>query len=199
MNKFCKEQRPVYLDELAAKKVTGKIEKVDLNTTPFLVLFDYGKNAEGYWTYDRMVLRLEDCHDVLDALYSEKATGEERQMHMPFVPNTKEKDSLVRHYQYAWHFDHSCGHDQKCPDGLDVNGITKHPSPNARKMRAVKIEKGEGILGPYDHPKKLKVGMVQRMVFREKDNFGQQGDWTRLKGLGMQDLIQCDELPNRGA
>ncbi len=46
---------------------------------------------------------------------------------------------------------------RKRPDGLDVNGMPKGPSKRARKMRTVLIEKEEGILGNYDHPKRLKV------------------------------------------
>ena len=65
--------------------------KPDLVSTPFLVLFDYGKNTEGYWTYGYMVLQLEDCHDVLDALYSEKAMNKPCQKHMMPVPNTTDR------------------------------------------------------------------------------------------------------------
>jgi hypothetical protein len=73
--------------------------KPDLKSTPFLVIFDYGKNAEGYWTYDCMVLQLEDCHDVLDALYSEQYTEEPCQQHMTIIPNTR--TCLVRKFDYG--------------------------------------------------------------------------------------------------
>ena len=63
---FVKNQRPSYIDKAAALKVYGDTTlKPDLLSTPFLILFDYGNNAEGYWTYDRMVLQLKDCHDML--------------------------------------------------------------------------------------------------------------------------------------
>ena len=180
VNEFRKTQRPSYMDKSAALKVYGDaMLKPDLVSTPFLVLFDYGKNAAGYWTYDRMVLQLEDCHDVLDALYSEKTTNELHQKHMTPVPNTTDK--LVRKFDYAWLFDHSCGHDRKRPDGLDVNGLTKGPSPKARVMRSVNIEKEEGILGKYAHGKKLSVGMIHKMVFEEKDSFGNDKTGPVLK------------------
>ena len=70
--------------------------KPDVVKTAFLETFDYGKSADGYWTYDRMVLQLEDCHDVLDALYSQQATGSPEQRHMTVVPNTR--DEFVRMY-----------------------------------------------------------------------------------------------------
>ena len=45
------------MDKAAALNVYGDATlEPDLVSTPFLVLFDYGKNAEGYWNYDRMVL-----------------------------------------------------------------------------------------------------------------------------------------------
>ena len=169
-NKFRKEQRPNYPDKAASTKVYGSEKKPDLKTSPFLTIFDYGKNADGYWTYDRMVCQLVDCIDVLDALYSVPPNGSPEQRHMTNVPNTR--DRLVRLFDYGWLFDHSCGHDRKKPDGLDVIGLTKGPSPNARKMRKVLIDRESGILGPYVHPKRLKVGMYQNMVVDHNDNFG---------------------------
>ena len=110
LNEFRKKQRPTYMDKAAALKVYGDATlKPDLVSTPFLVLFDYGKNAEGYWTYNCMVVQLEDCHDVVDALYSENATCRLRQRHMAPVPNMT--DRLVCKFDHAWLFDHSCGHD----------------------------------------------------------------------------------------
>ena len=114
-----------------------------------------------------MVLQLEDCHDVLDALYSEQYTEEPCQQHMTIIPNTR--TCLVRKFDYGWLFDHSCGHDQKRPDGLDVNGLTKEPSSKETIMRPSKIERAEVMLGKYNHSKKLKVGMIQKMVFEEFD------------------------------
>ena len=82
VNEFRKNVRPNYIDEDAAKTVHGNSKgKPALKTTPFLVLFDYGKNAEGYWNYNRMVLQLEDCHDVFDALCSKKVDGSESEAH----------------------------------------------------------------------------------------------------------------------
>ena len=57
------------------------------------------------------------------------------------------------------------------PDGLDVNGLTKGPSPKVRVMRLVNIEKKECILGKYAYGKKLSVGMIHRMVFEDTDSF----------------------------
>jgi hypothetical protein len=37
--------------------------------SPFVLEFEYGALAEGYWTYDSMVLQLDDCADVVKTLY----------------------------------------------------------------------------------------------------------------------------------
>ena len=88
------------MDKSAALKVYGDATlEPDLVSTPFLVLFDYGKNTEGYWIYDCMVLHLEDRHGVIHTLYSEKATYELYQKRMMPVPNTTGR--LVCKFDYA--------------------------------------------------------------------------------------------------
>jgi hypothetical protein len=54
-----------YSDVLAAMEKRGTTTKQPLETSPFIVEFEYGANAEGYWTYDHMVLQFEDCVDHL--------------------------------------------------------------------------------------------------------------------------------------
>eukprot|EP00984_Skeletonema_dohrnii_P022669 scaffold11766_cov144-Skeletonema_dohrnii-CCMP3373.AAC.1 len=104
VNEFRRTQRQEYSDTDAAMKVLGTCLKKDLERSPFVIMFDYGNSAEGYWTYDRMVLQLEDCIDVLDALHSSPYTeGNAAQRHMTLVPNTQDK--LVRDYDYAFGFD----------------------------------------------------------------------------------------------
>lgn len=63
-----------YCDEEAAKQINGDARKRDLKAHPFCIEFDYGNQHDGYWTYDRMILQLEDCCDVLKTLYPEKYT-----------------------------------------------------------------------------------------------------------------------------
>ena len=58
-----------YQDEEAAKKIRGKSDKNPLESSPFIVVFDYGEANEAYWCYERMVLQMEDCADVLRTLY----------------------------------------------------------------------------------------------------------------------------------
>ncbi|KAI2508522.1 hypothetical protein MHU86_5921 [Fragilaria crotonensis] len=56
-----------YADPEAAVEILGSAEKRPLTAdkSPFLVLFEYGENREGYWAYNHMVLQFEDAVDVL--------------------------------------------------------------------------------------------------------------------------------------
>ena len=75
-----------YCDVNAAKNVRGTEEKQPLTNSPFVREFEYGANNEGYWSYEHMVLQMEDCIDVMHALYPD--------------------------YDVLFLFDHSCGHDR---------------------------------------------------------------------------------------
>jgi hypothetical protein len=106
-----------YSDMLATMEKRGTATKQPSEPSPFIVEFKYGANAEGYWTYDHMVLQFEDCVDVLMVLYPEN--------------------------EYMFHFDHSCDHDRKRPDGLCVNSMRKRFGGKQSVMRESKIESTE--------------------------------------------------------
>ena len=88
-----------YSDEEAAVAVHGNSNKQKLTSSPFVIEFDYGKDGEGYWDYNHMVMQLEDCADAV------------RVLHLA--------------YEYIFLFDHSCGHNKQRPDGLSVNRMIK--------------------------------------------------------------------------
>ena len=67
--------------------------------TSFVREFKYGANSEGYWSYQHMVLQLEDCVDVLKLLYPQ--------------------------FDFLFLFDHSCRHNRQKEDGLNVEQMTK--------------------------------------------------------------------------
>jgi len=71
-------------------------------------------------------------------------------------------------YDFVFFFDHSSGHDKNRPDGLNENTINKFYGGNKAKMRDTKIE-NETYLGKFSHPRKLKVGDVQSMIFEDDD------------------------------
>jgi hypothetical protein len=133
VNKY--RENKEYSDALAAMDKRGTVKKQPLQSSPFVVKFEYGANAEGYWTYDHMVLQFEDCVYVVKVLYPE--------------------------YDYMFLFDHSCGHDRKRPDGLCVNSMRKGFGGKQTDMRDSKME-SEEYLGQFGGL--LSVGASQRMV-----------------------------------
>jgi hypothetical protein len=89
-----------YVDKEAAKIYKGNIIKTDLLQSLFVFEFDYGASIEGYRSYDRMVLQLIDCVDVLKCCYP--------------------------HYDFLFLFYHSCGHDKQKPNGLNSENVLKN-------------------------------------------------------------------------
>ena len=68
-------------------------------------------------------------------------------------------------------FDHSCGHDKKRPDGLNVNGMTKGYGGKQAKMKKSLMVQEEGYLGEfYREVNLLKVNEYQSMVFSSEDD-----------------------------
>jgi hypothetical protein len=129
-----------YRDKDAATYIHGKAEKRPLDSTPFNRELQYGSNLDGYWCYEHMVLQLEDCIDVLQAIHGEL-------------------------YEYVFLFDHSCGHDRKRADGLDARLIRKNFGGKQPKMHPSRILQEKGFLGKFEHAEKLSVGSTQSMVF----------------------------------
>jgi hypothetical protein len=130
-----------YADEAAAIAKRGTADKKDLKHSPFIIEFEYGANNEGYWSYEHMVLHLEDCVDCVKV--------------------------LVPQFDYLFLFDHSCGHDKQREDGLNIENMTKSFGGKQAYLHDSLIKEVDGYLGPY--PKVLKPGDVQSMVFKESD------------------------------
>ena len=65
-----------YVDKRAANAVFGTDEKKELDEDPFIRYFVYGNadGKEGYWSYDHMILQLEDVLDVLYAIFGVNMT-----------------------------------------------------------------------------------------------------------------------------
>ena len=90
-----KRQGTKYSDEVAAQTRLGTAEKPKLTSTPFVRCLDCGANTNGYWTYNHMIVQLEDCVDVLQYLYPQ--------------------------FDFKFIFDHSNGHDRLQSDGLSLS------------------------------------------------------------------------------
>ncbi len=119
----------------------GTALKKDLKHSPFVVEFKYGANNEGYWSYEHMVLQLEDCVDCLQV--------------------------LAPQFDYLFLFDHSCGHDKQWEDGLNMENMTKSFGGKQAHLHDTLIKECNGYLGLF--PKILRPGDVQSMVFKESD------------------------------
>jgi hypothetical protein len=133
-----------YKDEKAAieTKADPAGWKKPLTKSPFVKEFEYGANSDGYWTYQHMVLQLEDCRDIVKVLYPQ--------------------------YDFLFLFDHSCGHDRQREDGLNVENMCKGYGGAQKKLRDTTIQQQDGYLGP--HSPKLRQGDVQSMIFNPGDN-----------------------------
>ena len=111
-----------------------------------------------------MILQLEDVVDCLDALHSTPWNRIESP-HNVFVKSPSHPETLLRKYEYVFLTDHSCGHDGKRADGLDVGGLKKGPTSASRSMRDVQITNEIGVLSEdFDHSFKLKVRVMQKLV-----------------------------------
>jgi hypothetical protein len=130
-----------YTDENAAIAKRGSADKKDLLHSPFMLEFEYGVNFEGYWSYEHMVLQLEDCVDCMKV--------------------------IAPQYDLLFLFDHSCGHDKQREDGLNVDNMSKSFGGKQTKMHDSLIKEINGYLGPY--PTILKPGDYQSFVFVESD------------------------------
>ena len=85
--------------------------------------FKYGASADGYWTYDHMVIQLEDCVDIPKALH----------------PG----------FYFIFLFDDSCGHDRGRKYGLNVKNMNSGYIRAQREVKPKNIKQGVGYLGPH--------------------------------------------------
>ena len=104
---------------------------------------EYGKNKNGYWTYDHMVIQLEDCVDVLTHLYPE--------------------------FEIIFFLDHSNGHDRTRPNGLNINKLNIKYGRSQPIMRSSDPLPAK-LFGPFHTPDHaLQPGGIQTMQFSEND------------------------------
>ena len=57
-----------YVETEAATFLNGSSAKPPLSESPFLRLLEHGQGKDGYWTYNHMVLQLEDVIDCMTVL-----------------------------------------------------------------------------------------------------------------------------------
>ena len=132
-----------YNDQKAAIIINGSPKKNALTSSPFVRKLQYGAKHEGYWSYEDMIIQVEDCIDCLKEINGDK-------------------------FRYLFMFDHSNGHDRVCPDALNAMAISKKFGGSQPSMRDSTIV-NNNYLGPHDHSSKLKVGEIQTMSFKSTD------------------------------
>ena len=131
-----------YSDEEAAILKLGSAKKNDLTDSPFVRELEYGSSNEGYWTYESMILQLEDCIDVLNHTHPQ--------------------------FEFLFLFDHSNGHGRVQPNGLSVTKISIKYGGKEPKIRNSKLTTDE--FGPFHTSSyKLQPGSEQSMIFEESD------------------------------
>ena len=104
------------------RKKRNKWQK-DLPSSPFIIKFEYGAANKGYWSYDHMVLQLDDCVECLKCLHPE--------------------------FDYLFIFDHSCGHDRQREDNLNVENMSKAFGSKQSNLQHALIKEERGYLGPF--------------------------------------------------
>ena len=138
-----KRKSEKYSDEAAANIVFGKATKSPLTKSPFVRFLEYGLNKDRYWSYDHMIIQLEDCIDVLNVAFPD--------------------------FDYIVLVDHSNGHDCLQPDGLNLNKIGVKYGGKQPKMRKTKLINPCNF-GPFHtHEYKLQPGDTQNLQFSKTD------------------------------
>ena len=118
-----------YVDREAAIAVHDQSIKKPLIKHPFIQEFKYGVAKDGYWSYEHLVCQLNDCMDVMKALYPQ--------------------------FYIKFNVDHSCGHDRQRLDALNVNRMNvnyggSQPHMHSSKMTTDCIGTFDGILDEGD-------------------------------------------------
>jgi len=132
-----------YTDREAAltlHETTSLKPDLTLNSNGGVVWFEYGKSKSGYWSYEHLVLQLEDIVDCIRV--------------------------VDPRFEIVAYFDHSCGHDRQQEDGLNARDMSKGYGGSQRVMRDTKIT--EGCLGPFDPW--LQPGDVHQLNYNESSH-----------------------------
>ena len=133
-----------YKDRDAAILRNGTSLKPPLLNSPFSYELEYGCGREGYWTYEHMVLQIEDCVDVLFHTHPQ--------------------------FDFLFLLDHSNGHDRMRPNGLNLNKLNIRHGGKQPQMRDSILSSSE--FGPFHSASisTLQPGHSQSMVFSSIDS-----------------------------
>ena len=129
-----------YMDEDDAKLLqNGSALKKYLSREDnhFVVLFEYGNsyNKQWYWSYEHLVLKIEECLELLKFLYLS--------------------------FGLVFLFDHPCGHYWSLEGGLKSSIVRKYFGGKQPNMKDTVMLREYGFLGPYGRI--LETGDTQNM------------------------------------
>eukprot|EP00978_Attheya_sp_CCMP212_P012664 scaffold31668_cov55-Attheya_sp.AAC.5 len=153
VNKYRRGKK--YKDFDAAAKVMKQEEKAKLvETDTFVCLFEYGnvEGKEGSWSYDNMILQLEDCIDVLTVAFGTT-------------------------YDYVFLFDHSYGHDRMRSDAINVHRMNVSYAGKQIQSHSSKVQDHDGYFGNFSYPSvddvqkyrpQLEVGKEATFIFGDE-------------------------------
>ncbi len=128
-----------YGDEDAAIYLLGSADKKDLLSSPFVRYLEYGKGKDGYWSYNHMVLQLEDCTDTFKVLFPS--------------------------FQIVYELDHSSGHDKEKADGLTTTPSMLGWEHGGKQRSMRSSELGMNNTGTVRHNRCINLGELQHMLF----------------------------------
>jgi hypothetical protein len=132
-----------YGDEEAVIYLLGSSDKKDLVSSPFVRYLEYGKGKDGYWSYNHMVLQLEDCTDVFKVLYQQ--------------------------FNIVYELDHSSGHDKEKAGSLTTT-LSMLGWEHGGKQRSMRgSELGANNTGTVRHSRCINLGEIQHMNFQIDD------------------------------
>jgi hypothetical protein len=134
-----RRQNKKYGDKEAAIYLLGSADKKDLVSSPFARYLEYGKGKDGYWSYNHMVLQLEDCTDVFKVLYQQ--------------------------FDIVYELDHSSRHDKEKSDGLTrtPSMLGWEHGCKQRSMRGSELTVNN--TGTVRHGRCINLGEIQQMNF----------------------------------
>ena len=156
-----------YSDENAAIMKLGTDFKPPLTKSPLVRDLEYGVQHDGYWTYESMVIQLEDIIDVLAHTHPA--------------------------FDLLFLFDHSNGHDRLQPNGLSMTKISMRHGGMQPRMRDSVLTSDE--FGPFhDKNYHLQPGMKQSMQYTPSDSgpcyFSERERIERRLDISLEKLVE---------
>ena len=129
-----KRSNATYLDKESALETLGRttkklfVSKKEIQNT-LCVMFEYGKEKEGYWNFARTATQFEDAVDIVTCLWPD--------------------------HDHEFHFDQSSGHKKKRKDGLNEKVMNKLFGGKQPPMGDTLLN--EGDMGQHNVPGRLSV------------------------------------------